>query len=57
MYKDTYEESEKKIKKEVLYYASFCIQIADMVNPANKKELMDTMQREALKVSRKVVKY
>ena len=45
------------MKKELLMYTTFCLHIVDMINPANKKDLMNTMQKESIKVARKVVKY
>ena len=57
MYKDNYKTAEKKMKKELLMYTTFCLHIVDMINPANKKDLMNTMQKESIKVARKVVKY
>ena len=57
MHDDTYKNTEKKIKKELLIYTAFCLNIVDMINPANKRDLVNTLQKEAFNVSRKIIKY
>ena len=43
----SYSEDEKQIKKEVLYFTTFCLQIADMITPENKKELINSIIESA----------
>tara|TARA_R100000808_G_C2018781_1_gene67979 strand:- start:4 stop:177 length:174 start_codon:yes stop_codon:yes gene_type:complete len=50
----SYSEDEKQIKKEVLYFTTFCLQIADMITPENKKELINSIQKQTQTLYRNV---
>ena len=50
----SYSKDEKKIKREVLYFTSYCLQVADMITPENKNELVQSIQKQSNTLARKV---
>ena len=42
----SYKTAEKKIKREIVQYAYYVVQVADLVTPETKKDLVQSIQKE-----------
>ena len=52
----SYKAVEKKIKKEVVQYAYYVVQVADLITPETKKDLVQSIQKESQILYRNIMK-
>ena len=52
----SYKAVEKKIKKEVVQYAQYVVQVADLITPETKKDLVQSIQKESQILYRNIMK-
>ena len=51
----SYKVAEKNIKREIVQYAYYVVQVAEMITPETKKSLVESIQKESQTLYRNIM--